>query len=249
MKSEFLTRMSHELRTPLNSIAGFSDLLNEESAGPLNEKQKTFVTYILEGSEHLLSLINDILDLSRIEAGRIELHRENFSGTAALDEVLDTAEPLAMAKNIEIESRVQSDLCVHADRVRFKQIIYNLLSNALKFTPEGGKVRIDSTSQHGWVEISVSDTGIGIAREDQEAIFDEFYQAAASTKGVKEGTGLGLAITRRLVEQHGGRINLESEPGKGSRFSFTLPAGHADAAQMEGVRLRFAGGERGRSGP
>ncbi len=225
VKSQFLASMSHELRTPLNAIIGFSDLLTEETAGPLSEKQKRFVGHIRGGGHHLLQLINDILDLSKIEAGRIELRRENFTVAGALPEVLSTITPQAMAKKIQLESQVASELVVHADRVRFKQILYNLLSNAVKFTPERGEVQIESSAAGEFVSISVSDTGAGITAEDQKVIFEEFRQVGTTTKGVKEGTGLGLAITRRLVEQHGGRIWVESEPAKGSRFSFTLPVG------------------------
>ena len=225
VKSQFLASMSHELRTPLNAIIGFSDLLAEQTAGPLNEKQKRYVGHIRGGGHHLLQLINDILDLSKIEAGRLELHRENFTVAGALPEVLSTITPQAMAKKIQLESQVASELVVNADRVRFKQVLYNLLSNAVKFTPEGGAVQIDSSAAGEFVCISVSDTGAGITAEDQKVIFDEFRQVGSTSKGVTEGTGLGLAITRRLVAQHGGKIWVESELGKGSRFSFTLPVG------------------------
>lgn len=224
MKSDFLAGMSHELRTPMNAITGFSDLLAEEGAGPLNEKQKRFVDHIQKGSRHLLELINEVLDLSKIEAGRIELQYETFPAAGALSEVLATTDPLATAKNIQVESRVDPELKIYADRVRFKQILFNLLSNALKFTPEGGRVWIEATSGSGEVSLSVSDNGMGIAHDEHDAVFEEFHQVGATTKGVKEGTGLGLAITKRLVGKHGGRIFLASEPGKGSRFTFTLPA-------------------------
>lgn len=223
LKSQFLASMSHELRTPLNAIIGFSDLLVGETAGPLGEKQKRFTRHIKEGGRHLLSLINDILDLSKIEAGQLELHLENFGVTEALPEVLSTINHLAMKNKIRVETEVGTDLIVYADRVRFKQILYNLLSNAVKFTPQGGKVRVESSTTGSFARITVSDTGVGITLEDQEAIFDEFRQVGTTANGVKEGTGLGLAITKRLVEQQSGKIWVESEPGKGSRFSFTLP--------------------------
>src|SRR5439155_3408713 len=226
LKSQFLASMSHELRTPLNAIIGFSDLLAEKTAGHLTDKQGRFVGHVRDGAGHLLQLINDILDLSKIESGLLELRRESFSVSEAMPEVLSVIRPLAMAKKICIE-HVGESLSVCADRVRFKQILYNLLSNALKFTPEGGKVRVESSSDGTLACISVSDTGVGIRPEDQQLIFEEFRQAGETTRGVKEGTGLGLAITKRLVERQGGTVCVKSELGKGSCFSFTLPAGRA----------------------
>jgi PAS domain S-box-containing protein len=225
MKSKFLANMSHELRTPLNAIVGFSDLLAEGIPGDLNPKQKRFVNHIREGSTHLLQLINDILDLSKIEAGQLELRCGDFQIKDALPEVLSTIRPLAMAKNILIKQNVEKDLIVYADRVRFKQILYNLLSNAVKFTPEAGRIAIDCREDGNSVCISVADSGVGIRAEDQAIIFEEFRQVEGPAGTTQEGTGLGLAITRRLVEQQGGRISIESEFGKGSRFTFTLPAG------------------------
>jgi PAS domain S-box-containing protein len=225
LKSKFLASMSHELRTPLNAIVGFSDLLAEETAGQLNDKQQRFVNHIKQGSAHLLQLINDILDLSKIEAGQLELRCEQFLVKEALPEVLSTIRPLAMAKNIQVQQKLGTDRPVYADRVRFKQILYNLLSNAVKFTPKGGRIEIDCFESVNQVCLSVTDTGIGIRPEDQQIVFEEFRQVEGSPDAVNEGTGLGLAITKRLVEQQGGKISLSSEPGKGSRFTFTLPAG------------------------
>ena len=225
MKSKFLASMSHELRTPLNAIVGFSDLLAEQTAGELNDKQKRFVNHIKEGSAHLLQLINDILDLSKIEAGLLEIRCENFQVRDALPEVLSTIRPLAMAKTIHVQQNLETDLPVYADRVRFKQILYNLLSNAVKFTPKGGRIEIDCFESADQISLSVTDTGIGIQPEDQKVVFEEFRQVEGKPGAVNEGTGLGLAITKRLVEQQGGKISLSSEPGKGSRFTFTLPAG------------------------
>lgn len=223
LKSEFLASMSHELRTPLHTIVGFSELLAEETKGPLNEDQKRFVNHIHTDSLHLLALINDILDLSKIEAGRLDLRRETFDIATVIEDALSSIRPHALAKSIAIETDVPTAISVDADRLRLKQILYNLLSNAVKFTPEGGRVRIDVGTNEGLVEISVSDTGVGIPPEEHASVFDKFYQVGATTKGVREGTGLGLAITKRLVEEHGGRIWLQSEPNKGSRFTFAIP--------------------------
>jgi len=223
LKSEFLASMSHELRTPLNTILGFSELLSEERSGPLNEKQKRFVSHVQRDAHHLLELINDILDLSKIEAGRLELRIEEFPMAVAVAEVLTSIRPLAAAKQIALDSDLDTTLNLQADRVRFKEILYNLFSNAIKFTPSGGRIWIESTVHENEIRVVVGDTGIGIPPEEHQAVFESFRQASATTKGVREGTGLGLAITRRLVEHHGGRLWLESEPGAGSRFYFTLP--------------------------
>jgi PAS domain S-box-containing protein len=233
LKSEFLASMSHELRTPLNTILGFSELLAEESAGPLNDKQKRFVAHVQRDAHHLLELINDILDLSKIEAGRLELHLESFSMAVAVAEVLTSVRPLASTKGITLDSDLDTELVLQADRLRFKEILYNLLSNAIKFTPHGGRVWIESLVEGESVRILVGDTGIGIAPEDHGAIFESFRQASPTTKGVREGTGLGLAITRRLLEHHGGKIWVESQLGEGSRFYFTLPLSSVEIAGEE----------------
>ncbi|HXO39294.1 MAG TPA: response regulator [Candidatus Acidoferrum sp.] len=226
MKSEFLASMSHELRTPLNAIVGFSDLLGEETAGAVNPKQKRFIGHVRNGATHLLSLINDILDLSKIEAGQLEVFPENVSLQHSLAEVLSLIQPLTDKRKMALNI-LPEDFTIYADRMRLKQVLYNLLSNAVKFTPEHGSISVAAHAEGGQVCISVSDTGVGIRKEDQIAIFDEFRQVGESAKGVKEGTGLGLAITRRLVEQQGGTITVASEPGKGSNFTFTIPAGIA----------------------
>ncbi len=240
LKSEFLASMSHELRTPLNTILGFSELLSEQNAGPLNDKQKRFLAHIQHDASHLLALINDVLDLSKIEAGRLELRLEEFPMAVAAAEVLTSIRPLAATKGISLDSDLDTQLALHADRLRFKEILYNLLSNAIKFTPSGGRVWIESSMAEGSVRIQVGDTGIGIGLEDQQEIFESFRQVSATTKGVREGTGLGLAITKRLVEHHGGRIWVESELGRGSRFFFTLrvsqPEKQADAGAISGDR-------------
>jgi PAS domain S-box-containing protein len=238
MKSKFLASMSHELRTPLNAIVGFSDLLSDETPGPLNPKQKRFVTHIKQGSAHLLQLINDILDLSKIEAGLLELHCEDFQVKEALPEVLSTIRPLAMAKNIQIDEEWEFDPAVYADRIRFKQILYNLLSNAVKFTPKDGRISVVCRKEGNLVGISVTDSGVGIRPEDHAMVFEEFKQAESGSAAAQQGTGLGLAITKRLVEQQGGNVSLKSELGKGSCFSFTLPCGSAtltSVAESESV--------------
>lgn len=223
LKSNFLATMSHELRTPLNAIVGFADLLARQTAGPLTEKQERFVRHVKESSRHLLALIDDILDLSKIEAGRLDLKFESFPMSAAADEVLSAVRPLAVAKEIHLTTEVSRHLTACADRVRVKQILYNLLSNAIKFTPSKGRVALTATLKEAIVHISVTDTGIGIPREEHEAIFETFHRRVPPMQDVSEGTGLGLSITKLLVEQHGGKIWVESEPGKGSKFHLTLP--------------------------
>lgn len=228
LKSEFLASMSHELRTPLHTILGFTELLQEELEGPLNAKQKRFIQHVHQDSVHLLALINDILDLSKIEAGRMDLNLETFDVTEVIAETVNGMRAAAEAKDIALDSGVSAPLYVIADPVRFREIVTNLLSNAIKFTPNGGRVWVEySQPGESTVEIVVADTGIGIAAEDQEIIFDKFRQVGSTTKGIREGTGLGLAIVKRLVEMQGGRIFLESAPGRGSRFSFTIPADYS----------------------
>ncbi len=222
MKTEFLARMSHELRTPLNAIVGFSDLLAEEPAGPLPPTYKRFAANIQEGAQHLLQVVNDVLDLSKIEAGRIDLKREGLQAADALKDVLSVITPLARIKNIVIENQLPGGVRIIADRTRFKQILYNLLSNAVKFTPEHGRVWIADRSQGDAACFCVGDTGIGIPREELAAIFEEFHQVGPRSGTGMEGTGLGLAITKRLVGLHGGTIWVESAAEGGSRFFFSL---------------------------
>ncbi len=223
LKSEFLASMSHELRTPLHTIIGFSELLGEELEGPLNDKQKRFVGHIHKDSMHLLELINEVLDLSKIESGRLVLQQTSFDASAAIEEVVSSIRPGAETKSISVELDSPSSVILRADQVRFKQILLNLLSNAVKFTPAGGRVRIESSVRGTYLEISVIDSGIGIAPEEQRHIFDKFYQVGNTTKGVREGTGLGLPITQHLVQEHGGAISVESEVGRGSKFTVSLP--------------------------
>jgi PAS domain S-box-containing protein len=224
MKTDFLSRMSHELRTPLNAIVGYSDLLSEQSAGPLPPPYPRFVANIQEGARHLLAMVNDLLDISRIEAGRIDLNREAFSPAGALEEVLSVIAPLARIKNVSIEDLIPDGLSIRADRIRFKQVLYNLFSNAVKFTPENGRVWIADASREDAAGFCVGDTGIGIPESELELVFDEFHQVGTAG-AAKEGSGLGLSITRRLVELHGGTIGVESTLGQGSRFTFSLGAG------------------------
>ena len=223
LKSEFLASMSHELRTPLNAIIGFSDLLKEQNAGEANEKQQRYLNHISHGARHLLTLINDILDLSKIEAGRLDLRLEKLILPEDIEEVFTTVRPLAAAKGLQFEIQVNSGSELHADRTRFKQILYNLLSNAVKFTPAGGNITVEAHAEDSLLRLTVSDTGIGIPPDEIETIFETFHQAAETTKGIREGTGLGLAITKRLVEMHRGRIWAESKVGQGSRFFVEVP--------------------------
>jgi signal transduction histidine kinase len=224
-KSDFLANMSHELRTPLNAIIGFSEVLMERIFGELNEKQADYLKDIHESGRHLLSLINDILDLSKIEAGRMELELSTFHMPTALSNALtlvrERAQRHGIALSLEVDPRLGE---FQADERKFKQILLNLLSNAVKFTPDGGRVAVSARVDTGRVEIAVSDTGIGIAPEDQAAVFEEFKQVGRDYTRKSEGTGLGLALTKRFVELHGGEIRVQSAPGKGSTFTFTLPA-------------------------
>jgi PAS domain S-box-containing protein len=225
LKSEFMASMSHELRTPLHTIIGFSDLLMEEMKGPLTPDQKRFVAHIQRDSRHLLDLINDILDLSRIEAGRLELHPARFRAADAVTEALAALRPLARMKRIEISESVDCNLQIMADELRFREILFNLVSNAIKFTPEEGRIYVECREHREGVYFCVGDNGIGIDPAEHEAIFGNFYQTGTTTRGVREGTGLGLAITKRLIEMQGGRIWVDSRLGDGSRFQFVLPEG------------------------
>jgi signal transduction histidine kinase len=223
-KSEFLANMSHELRTPLNAIIGFSEVLSERMFGALNEKQADYMKDIHESGKHLLSLINDILDLSKIEAGRMDLELSSFDLPSALSNAMtlvrERAQRHAIKLSLEVDRRLGS---FEADERKFKQIVVNLLSNAVKFTPDGGRVDVSAKPSNGSVEIQVRDTGIGIAPEDHAAVFEEFKQVGRDYTRKAEGTGLGLALTRRFVELHGGQVRLDSALGKGSTFTITLP--------------------------
>jgi len=222
-KSEFLANMSHELRTPLNAIIGFSEVLTERMFGELNEKQEEYLKDIYTSGQHLLSLINDILDLSKIEAGRMELELTDFDLPQAIDNALTLVRERAGRRGIALHPSVEEHLGeIRGDERKVKQVLLNLLSNALKFTPEGGRIDLRAAVGDGMVEVSVADTGVGIAPEDQEAVFEEFRQVGTADKKV-EGTGLGLALSRKFIELHGGRIWVKSQVGTGSTFTFTIP--------------------------
>jgi signal transduction histidine kinase len=222
-KSEFLANMSHELRTPLNAIIGFSEVLNERMFGELNPKQAEYLKDIHASGTHLLSLINDILDLSKVEAGRMELELSDFDLPSAIDNALTLVRERASRREIRLGSTIDERLgMIGGDERKVKQVLLNLLSNALKFTPEGGRIEVGAVPRDGAVELSVRDTGVGIAPEDQEAVFEEFRQVGASA-AKQEGTGLGLALCRKFVELHGGKIWVTSQLGAGSTFTFTLP--------------------------
>jgi signal transduction histidine kinase len=217
--------MSHELRTPLNAVIGFSEVLAEKMFGDINEKQAEYLQDILESGRHLLSLISDILDLSKIEAGRMELEAADFDLPSAIDNALILVRERATRRGITLGRTIDARLgVIHGDERKVKQVLLNLLSNALKFTPDGGRIAVRAALHEGRAEVSVADTGVGIAPEDQEAVFEEFRQVGTADKKV-EGTGLGLALSQKFVQLHGGRIWVESELGRGSTFTFTLPVG------------------------
>ena len=224
-KSEFLANMSHELRTPLNAIIGFSEVLSERMFGDLNEKQEEYLKDIHASGQHLLSLINDILDLSKIEAGKMELELSDLDLPMTIDNALMLVRERAARRSIALHTTVDERLRhVHADERKIRQVLLNLLSNAIKFTPEGGQIEVAAVPKNGSVEVSVSDTGVGIATADQEAVFEEFRQVGTAEKKA-EGTGLGLTLCRKFIELHGGKIWVKSQVGEGSTFTFTLPVG------------------------
>jgi signal transduction histidine kinase len=222
-KSEFLANMSHELRTPLNAIIGFSEVLSERMFGELNEKQEEYLKDIYASGQHLLSLINDILDLSKIEAGKMDLEVSDFDLPATIDNALMLVRERAARRDIELQRAVDERLGqIQGDERKIRQVLLNLLSNAIKFTPQGGRIDVRAKRVNGFIEVSVSDTGVGIAPGDQDAVFEEFRQVGTAAKKV-EGTGLGLALSRKFIELHGGKIWVRSEVGKGSTFTFTVP--------------------------
>jgi Amt family ammonium transporter len=222
-KSEFFAIMSHELRTPLNSVIGFAEVLQDKKFGQLSEKQAKYLDNILTSGRHLLGLINDILDLSKIEAGKMELALSEFSFSELVDGVMVILKEIASRKSIIIKSHIEPKVpVINADERKIKQIMYNLLSNAVKFTPDGGKIDIRADLNDKELRVSVADTGIGIKQEDIGKLFETFQQIESEYTQKYGGTGLGLVLTRRLVELHGGKIWVESKIGKGSTFTFTI---------------------------
>jgi signal transduction histidine kinase/DNA-binding response OmpR family regulator len=221
--SQFLANMSHEFRTPLNAIIGFSELLDEQTMGPLNERQKEFVGYVMQGGKHLLALINDILDLSKVEAGRLQLSSEWVSAEQLVEDVRQTVRPLADKQGIMLSFKIAEGLPkFFADPMRLKQILYNLISNGIKFNHRHGKVSVELEERAGALRMDIADSGIGIREEDLSRLFREFERI--EHRGPKpEGTGLGLALTKRLVELHSGTIQVSSKPGSGTTFSVTIP--------------------------
>jgi signal transduction histidine kinase len=224
-KTRFLSALSHELRTPLNAIIGFSELLSDESAGPLTSTQRQYLQHVLASARHQLELVNEILDISKVEAGRMELNRVDLPVTTLLDAVRGTVQSLADKQGVRLEVVAPGPLpALRVDAVRMRQVLYNLLSNGIKFTPRGGRVTLGARAVEGGVEIAVEDTGVGIKAEDLPRLFREFEQLHPGRGDKAEGTGLGLALSRKLVELHGGTITVTSEFGQGSRFSVLLPA-------------------------
>jgi signal transduction histidine kinase len=240
-KSEFLASMSHELRTPLNAIIGFSDVLLERMFGELNEQQEDYLRDILASGQHLLALINDVLDLSKIEAGHMELEPSSFSLRETLESGLTMVRERAARHAIALELEMSTGLDeVEADERKVKQVVFNLLSNAVKFTPDGGRIVVSAAWDDRYVRIAVADTGVGIPAEDHERVFEEFLQSNAGPTHTREGTGLGLSLARRFVELHGGRIWLESAVGIGSTFTFEIPHRQAAAGALSTERIEVA---------
>jgi signal transduction histidine kinase/DNA-binding response OmpR family regulator len=233
-EKRFLANMSHELRTPLNAILGFAELLIDERDGAIgSERRRTFLETIHRSGKHLLALINDILDLAKVDAGQMTIEAESLLAAGVVAEVLGLVEPLARQRGIALEAKVGSSIRIMADPGRFKQILLNLLSNAIKFTDEGGRVGVSTRRQRQVVRFEITDTGIGIAPEDQKRLFREFQQLSAGPDRRQQGTGLGLVLTKRLVELHGGSIGVSSAPTKGSTFWFTMPVAATAATSLE----------------
>jgi len=234
VKSQFLANMSHELRTPLSAIISGAEALLGEVFGPLTEKQAKHIQSALNNGNHLLQLINDILDICKIEAGKMSLHFSEFYMSEIVENSCAVVRSIANRKSIEIDVRLEpADFLVRADAVKVKQILYNLLSNAVKFTPDNGRIEIEAFRQPRLIQIRVRDNGIGIREEDQERVFVEFEQVDNSYQRLYEGTGLGLPLTKKLVEMHGGQIYLISKEGAGTEVVFTLPNPADDAAFRE----------------
>jgi len=229
LKSEFLANMSHELRTPLNVIIGFSELLADEVPGKINKEQRQCLSDILGSSQHLLNLISDVLDLSKIESDKMKLSLTNIALTEVVESLARTMMPILAPRKQSLDIEIEEGLpLVHADKAKVSEVFLNLLGNSAKFTPDGGKLKIEAVREGDWCRVSMIDDGIGIKTEDQEKIFEPFYQLDNPQTQKKEGTGLGLRIAKQIIEKHGGQIWVESEYGKGSRFTFTLPLATTD---------------------
>ncbi len=248
-KSEFLASMSHELRTPLNAIIGFSEVLLERMFGELNERQDDYLRDIWSSGKHLLELLNDILDLSKIEAGQMVLTRSKFAVRESLDYCLSMVRERALQQRVLLSLDVDPEVgLLDADRLRFRQVVLNLLSNAVKFTPEGGRVDVRASIRGQDLVVLVADTGVGVQAEDRERIFDAFQQGTQSS-GQVEGTGLGLTLSKRILELHGGRIWVESQAGKGSTFGIALPAGPEEPAVEPAPQVGLDSGITTGAGP
>ena len=223
-KSEFLAQMSHDLRTPLNVIIGFSELMRDEVPGKVNEEQRQCLDDILTSSKHLLDLINDVLDLSKIESGKMKLKLTNIALSDVIELLRSTVVPILAPRKQSLDVEIEEGLPqVHADKSKVREVLFNLLSNATKSTPDSGKLRVKAVRDGDWCQVSVIDNGIGIKKEDQERIFEPFYQLDNPLTTERRGTGLGLTLVKQIIESHGGQIWVDSEYGRGSRFTFTLP--------------------------
>jgi signal transduction histidine kinase/CheY-like chemotaxis protein len=249
-KSEFLASMSHELRTPLNAVIGFSDVLLQRMFGDINDRQDEYLRDIRDSGRHLLELLNEILDLSKVEAGRMELELSPVRLATIIEHGLTMVRERAMAHGIELAVDIAPDLgVVRADELRMKQVVLNLFTNAVKFTPDGGSITVVANRAGDFAEVTVRDTGVGIPAEDQERIFDAFQQGARNGVADEEGTGLGLTLTKRIVELHGGRIHLASRPGEGSAFTFRIPVDGPDREHGAAGDERGPDSEETGSGP
>lgn len=233
LKAEFLANMSHELRTPLNSIIGFSQMLQDQVIGDLNEQQLRYVSYILNGGKNLEQMINDILDLAKIESGKSEIMLEEFLLSEVIAEVVAGLNELIGQKQLDLVLDISGDMIITADKLKLKQILFNLLSNAVKFTPNGGRITLLASEIDSGILMSVTDTGIGIRESDIGRIFELFEQGDSSFTKSHHGTGLGLALVKTLVEMHGGRILVESDLGRGSTFTFVIPMAKEKIVKLE----------------
>jgi signal transduction histidine kinase len=235
-KSQFLATMSHELRTPLNIIIGFSELMQDEAPGPVNQGQRQCLDDIMLSGRHLLGIIDEVLDLARIESGKMKLSMTDVNLSGVIESLRNIMMPVLAPGKQSLDVAVDKGLCrVYADEGRIRQVLLNLLSNAAKFTPEGGKLRVEVVRRGDWCQVSVIDNGIGIKREDQHRIFEPFYQLDSHLTKEKNGIGLGLTVAKQIVDKHGGQIWVESEYGQGSRFIFTLPRSDAGSPYVEEI--------------